>query len=116
MKAFVLSLLLTLIAAPALAEAVISPKEVPQHIGQVVTVEGVVGEVHHAQSGKVTFIDIGGRYPNNAFAGVIFKSDFNKFPNVESLTGKTVEITGRIKEYQGKAEIILDDPAQLKVK
>jgi RecJ-like exonuclease len=116
MKAFVLALLLALTVAPVLADAVISPKEVPQHVGQVVTVEGVVGEIHHAQSGKVIFIDIGGRYPNNAFAAVIFKDDFNKFPNVDSLAGKTVDITGRIKEYQGRVEIVLDDPAQLKVK
>jgi DNA/RNA endonuclease YhcR with UshA esterase domain len=35
---------------------------------------------------------------------------------VDSLAGKTVDITGQIKDYRGRPEIILDDPEQLKVK
>jgi DNA/RNA endonuclease YhcR with UshA esterase domain len=115
MRAVVLALLLTLTAAPALAETVTAP-EAKNHIGQNVTVEGAVIEVHHAQSGKAIFIDFGGRYPNNTFAAVIFKDDFNKFPNVDSLVGKTIDITGLIKEYRGRPEIIVNDPGQIKVK
>jgi DNA/RNA endonuclease YhcR with UshA esterase domain len=115
MKAFVLALLLTVTAAPALAET-ITAAEAKNHIGQNVTVEGAVSEVHHAESGKVIFIEIGGRYPNNTFAAVIFKDDFNKFSNADSLAGKTIDVTGQIKEYRGRPEIILSDPAQLKVK
>jgi DNA/RNA endonuclease YhcR with UshA esterase domain len=115
MKAFFLALLLTLTAKPALAEAVIPPKEAPQHIGQVATVEGVVAEIHRAQSGKAIFIDIGGRYPNNTFVAVIFKDDISKFSSVDSLAGKTIDVTGQIKEYQGRPEIILNDPSQIKI-
>jgi exonuclease VII large subunit len=96
--------------------AVVKPEQAQEHVGQVVTVEGVVGEVHHAASGKVIFIDIGGRYPNNAFAGVIFQEDFDKFPKVDVLEGKTVDVTGAIRLYKGKPEIILNDPGQLKAK
>jgi len=81
-----------------------------------VTVEGAVNEVHHAASGKVTFIDMCGRYPNNVFTGVIFKDDASKFPNIDSLNGKTIDITGTIKVYKEKPEIILNDPAQIKTK
>jgi hypothetical protein len=66
-------------AAPALAET-ITPPEAKNHIGQNVTVEGAVSEVHHAQSGRAIFADMGGHYPNNTFTAVIFKDDFNKFP------------------------------------
>jgi DNA/RNA endonuclease YhcR with UshA esterase domain len=86
------------------------------HVGQNLTVEGVVSEVHHAASGKAIFIDIGGRYPNNPFAAVIFADDASKFPNVDSLEGKTVDISGSVRLYKGKPEIILNDPAQIKAK
>jgi DNA/RNA endonuclease YhcR with UshA esterase domain len=115
MKALVLALLLALTAAPALAET-IPAAEAKNHIDKDVTVEGVVSEVHHAASGRVIFIEIGGRYPSNPFSAVIFKDNFNKFPNVDSLVGKTVDVTGKIQDYRGRAEIILNDPAQLKVK
>ena len=61
------------------------------------TVEGVVSDVHHAASGRATFIDIGGRYPNNPFTAVIFSDDASKFPDVDTLNGKTVDVTGMIK-------------------
>jgi DNA/RNA endonuclease YhcR with UshA esterase domain len=115
MKAFTLALLVALSAVPALAET-IPAAEAKNHIDKDVTVEGVVSEVHHAASGRAIFIEIGGRYPNNPFSAVIFKDHFSKFPTADSLAGKTVDVTGRIKDYRGRAEIILDDPDQLKVK
>jgi DNA/RNA endonuclease YhcR with UshA esterase domain len=115
MRILIFALLLTLAGAPALAEA-IGPNEARDHIGQNVTVEGVVSEVHHAASGRATFIDMGGRYPNNTVTAVIFKDDAGKFPDVDALDGKTIDVIGSIRLYQGRPEIILNDPAQLKVK
>jgi hypothetical protein len=59
---------------------------------------------------------MGGRYPDQAFTGVIFKDDASKFPNVESLTGKVVDMTGPVHAFNGKHETILNDPAQIKTK
>jgi DNA/RNA endonuclease YhcR with UshA esterase domain len=115
MKAFIVALLFTMTAAPALAET-IPAAEAKNHIDKDVTVEGVVSEVHHAASGRAIFIEIGGRYPSNQFSAVIFKDNFNKFSTADSLAGKTVDVTGQIKDYRGRPEIILEDPAQLKVK
>jgi DNA/RNA endonuclease YhcR with UshA esterase domain len=112
MKAFILAVLLTLTAVPALAET-IPAAEAKNHIDKDITVEGVVSEVHHAASGRAIFIEIGGRYPTNPFSAIIFNDEFSKFPSVDSLAGKTVDVTGRIKEYRGRTEIILNDPAQL---
>jgi len=103
------------VATPASAD-IIKPEEAQAHVGQTVTVEGAVSEVHHARSGRATFIDLGGRYPNNAFTAVIFARDAAKFPNVDALNGKTVDITGAVQLRRGKPEIILTDPAQLKPK
>jgi DNA/RNA endonuclease YhcR with UshA esterase domain len=116
MRALILALVLAPATAPALAQTVIPPEDCTKHIGGTVTVEGTVSEVHHAASWRATFIDMGGHYPNNPFAAVIFKDDADKFPNVDTLTGKAIDITGRVKDYKGSCEIIVNDPAQLKTK
>jgi DNA/RNA endonuclease YhcR with UshA esterase domain len=115
MRAFVLALGFTLTATPTFAET-IAPNEAREHVGQNVTVEGMVNEIHHAASGSATFIDMGGRYPNNPFTAVIFKDDAAKFPDVDALDGKMIDVTGSIRLYHGKPEIILNDAAQIKAK
>jgi DNA/RNA endonuclease YhcR with UshA esterase domain len=115
MKALILAFGVALTAIPAVAET-IAPPDAKAHVGQIVTVEGTVSEVHHAASGKVTFIDMGGRYPNNAFVAVVFAEDASKFPNVDSLEGKIVDVSGSIRLYKGKPGIILNDPGQIKAK
>jgi hypothetical protein len=119
MKAFVPALLLTvgisLAAAPALAQP-IPPAEAEAHAGQSVTVEGTASEVHASPSGRATFINIGGAYPNNAFTAVIFAKDAGKFSNLSALEGKIVDVSGPVQLYKGKPEIIVTDAAQLKTK
>jgi DNA/RNA endonuclease YhcR with UshA esterase domain len=119
MRSLAFVLLFAATAAPGLAQTpppTIAPAAAKDHVGEQVTVEGVVGEVHHAASGRATFIDVGGRYPNNPFAAVIFESDAGKFPNVDALDGKMIDVTGRIRLYRGAPEIILDAPDQIKIK
>ncbi len=107
---------LAALAAPALAQTqVIAPADAKAHIGQTVTIEGPVGNVYTARSG-MTFIDIGGRYPDNAFAAVIFSDDSGKFPDVKALNGKVVDVTGAVSIYRGKPEIVLKTADQMKAK
>jgi len=115
MKLAVLIAGLCLLATAASAET-IQPADASKNVGKPVTVEGVVNEVHHAASRKVIFINMGGQYPNSPLTGVLFSSDAAKFPDVDSLQGKAVALSGSITLYQGRAEIILSDPAQIKVK
>ena len=115
MRVLLIAVGLGLTVIPAAAQ-VISCSDAQSHVGQYITVECAVSEVHHAASGSATFIDMGDRYPNNIFTAVIFKDDASKFPNVDSLDGKTIDVTGMLGRYKGKPEIILKDPAQIKVK
>ncbi len=39
-----------------------------------------------------------------------------KFPNVKALEGKTIAVTGTIKLYKGKTEIMLNNAGQIKLK
>jgi hypothetical protein len=106
-------LVLALTAAPALA-GTIGPADARAHVGEAVTVEGTIDQVYTARRSGVTFLDMGGRYPNEAFMGVTFADDASAFPNVHALEGKTVDITGKVQLYRGKPEIILRDAGQLK--
>jgi DNA/RNA endonuclease YhcR with UshA esterase domain len=109
----VLALLLTV--APAYA-ATVRPADARAHVGETVTVEGAVSEVYTARRSDMTFIDMGGRYPNEAFTAVIFSGDAGKFADVHALEGKTVDITGPVRLYKGRPEIILHDAGQIKTK
>jgi DNA/RNA endonuclease YhcR with UshA esterase domain len=102
--------------APAQSPApTISPTEAQSHAGQSVTVEGTVSNVHKIPNG-ITFIDMGGKFPENTFTAVILAADAAKFPEMTSLNGKTVDVTGEVRLYKGKPEILLKDPAQIKAK
>jgi hypothetical protein len=103
------------IAARSPLTGPISPTEAVSHVGQTTIVEGGVSEVHGARGGT-TFLNIGARYPDNAFAAVIFPEDRSKFRDLQSLSGRIVDITGRIQLYRGKPEIILRSADQVKAK
>jgi hypothetical protein len=104
------------LVTPALAQTpTIAPADAKAHVGQTVTIEGPVGNVYTARSG-MTFIDIGGRYPDNVFAAVILTDDSAKFPNVKALDGKVVDVTGAVSLYRGKPEIIVKSADQVKPK
>ena len=115
-KQVVLALGFVLTAAPAMAQTqiqTIAPAEAKTHVGQTVTVTGPVGSVSTLRSG-MTFINMGGRYPDNAFTAVILTADKAKFPDLRGLDGKTVEVTGAVSLYRGKPEIVLKTADQMK--
>ena len=116
MRALVFAVGLALAAVSAHAETIIAAADAAKHVGETVTVEGTVSAVHTESRSGVTFIDVGGHYPDQVFTGVIFKGDVSKFRNVESLTGKVVDITGPVHDYKGRPETVLNDPAQIKTK
>jgi hypothetical protein len=53
-------------------------------------------------------------YPNQVFTVVIWREDRSKFGTPEaSLRGKEICITGVIKLYRGRPEMVLHDPSEL---
>lgn len=102
--------------APAVHPGTIAPGQAASHVGETETVEGIVSEVHTARSGRVTFIDMGGEYPNNTFTGVIFASAMGTVGDVSDLAGKTVDISGPVRLYRGRSEIIVESRDQIRVR
>jgi DNA/RNA endonuclease YhcR with UshA esterase domain len=96
--------------------APISPEDAARHIGETATVCGTVASAKFASSSRSqpTFLDLDKPYPNAPFTAVIFGDDRAKFGTPEtSLRGKRICVTGQIRDYRGKPEIILNDPSQL---
>lgn len=92
-----------------------TPAGAARHIGEMATVEGKVSQVHYDARSGVTFINMGGRYPHHLFTGVIFRDYASQFQGVRQLEGQLVRISGRIKLYKGRPEIILRSSSQISV-
>jgi hypothetical protein len=100
----------------AAGAASLTPEEAPNHVGETATVCGTVASANYVARtrGEPTFLNLDKPYPNHIFTGVIWGSDRPKFGTPEtSLLGKPVCMTGVIKLYHARPEIILRDPSQL---
>lgn len=106
---------IALLLATSVQSETISPREAPRHIGDKMTVEGVVSQIS-TSSGGTTFINFGGRFPNHVFYAVIFRKSLHKFEDVQALEGRAVAISGTVDSYKGKPQIILNSPDQIELR
>jgi DNA/RNA endonuclease YhcR with UshA esterase domain len=100
------------------AQATINANEAKDHIGETVTICDRVVSTYYYEKGKgqPTFLNFGAKYPNNTFDVVIWAEDAMMFPSKPiDLSGKPVCVTGRIKLYKGKPEMIVKYSSQIKV-
>jgi len=92
----------------------ISWQDAAQHYGEYCTVEGSLVATHN--SGKACFLNF---HPNDKryLTAVIFANRFGDFPPSpeQYYQGKRVRVTGQVKQYQGKPEIVLDSPDQIQI-
>jgi hypothetical protein len=99
-------------AAPATGGCV-DFHDVGGHVGETGCVSGRVLRVYTSRAGN-TFLDFCADYRACPFTSVIFSSDREKFGNLQTLQGVPVEIRGPITTYQGRAEVIIRDPSQIR--
>ncbi len=84
------------------------------HVGEYACVSGKIDHVYTSRKGTI-FLNFCPDYKTCPFGAVIFGSNAYKFSNPKQYEGQNVEITGLIKSYQGRPEIILNDPSQIKI-
>ena len=89
--------------------------EAAKHVGETATVTDTVDGVHQSGKGNI-FLNIGGKYPNQAFTAFIPSSSAAQFSNPQQYEGRTVSVSGKISLYKGKPEIIVNSPSQLSMK
>jgi hypothetical protein len=106
------SLLFTLLF-PAFSFAECIPfTEARAHIGETQCVTGTVLRVKAGARG-VTFFDFCEDFRVCPFTVVIFPGQLKDIGDVRQLKNRVVEIHGDLKEYDGRAEIVLDQLRQL---
>jgi hypothetical protein len=113
--------LVSLIAASACGHASDTPRipaaEAAHHVGEVATVCGHVASAAHITTvkGSPTFLNVGRPYPDQDFTVVIWESARARFerPPERTFDRKAVCVTGRIEEYRGRPQIVVDDPEQI---
>jgi DNA/RNA endonuclease YhcR with UshA esterase domain len=83
------------------------------HIGEEVCVSGRVLRVFVSRASN-TFLDFCADYRDCPFTSVIFSSDREKFGDLQTLRGRQVEIRGSATLYNGRAEIVIHGPDQIR--
>ena len=87
--------------------------EARKHIGDIRCITGKVLRVQKGNGG-VHFFDFCEDYRVCPFTVVVFPSDLKKIGDLRPLQGRKIEIEGMVKEYDGRAEIILKRLSQLR--
>jgi hypothetical protein len=87
-------------------------KEASKHVGASSCVTGKVVKITNSDQGT-TFLNFCEDYRTCPFQVVIFRGDLPHVGDVRHLVGKTIEIQGKIEDYDGHTEIILKRPRQL---
>ena len=109
-----LALLLCVIAARADKPIVINDSEAIHYVGKEAEVRGRVVSVTTSPLGT-TFVNFGGEYPNQTFAGYIAAgSIMTTDQRLTMIQGKTIGITGAIRLRDGKPEIEILSAGQIK--
>src|SRR5271154_5343332 len=80
--------------------------EAENYYDKEMIVTGKVAQVTIRPS--VTFLNLDKKYPNSHFSAVIIHGHSEFFGDANVLKGKSIEIRGRVKNYKGKPEIVLD--------
>jgi DNA/RNA endonuclease YhcR with UshA esterase domain len=91
----------------------VTATEAKDHVGANALVTGTIAEVYK-KSGPYR-LNFEQPYPNHAFTAVIFARNTNDFPEIDKLKGKKVQVSGKIADYRGHPEIVLNSTNQLKV-
>ena len=101
-------------AEPAAALPEISWEQAAEHLGQECVVTGKI--VGTRNIGKMCFLNFHADFKNH-FTVVVRQESFDKFPKPpETLyADQFVKVTGKIIDYQGKPEIVVTAPEQIRI-
>ena len=87
----------------------IGTADAAKYYDQVMIVTGKVAQVSIRP--KMIFLNLDRAYPDSPFTVVMFPGKY--LADVKALNGKSIEIRGKIKNYNDKPEIVLDSTNQL---
>ncbi len=83
-------------------------------IGKSGAFRGTVAEVYSPRSNGVVLVNFAKNH-DDALTAVLMHDDYARFPDMQTLTGKQVLVSGTFTAYKGRPEIILTAPSQVHV-
>lgn len=120
MKKCIASVVFILAVNHGFSQTTIPAADAAKHIGEKITVCDKVfgGRYFENSNDQPTLINMGDVYPNNPFTFVIYGPDRKKFgyKPEEFLVNKQVCVSGEIKSYRDKPQIVVSDTTQVTVK
>lgn len=118
MKTLVFLFLMVLPFATVAQNCTVNAYSADEKIGERETVCGIVSNVHFAENtrGNPVYINFGDKFPNHVFTIVIWGDDVKKFEyDLKSLANRQLAVSGLIKEYNGKPQITVKNPSQIRI-
>jgi hypothetical protein len=114
MKSILSRCLLCLVLTFALVGPLLAltPEEAAAKEGETVSVTSQCSNAKKIKSGAV-FLNFGGDYPNQTFSVYISPADAAAFTDIETYSGKTYTVTGKIEIKKGKPSMQLKTPDQI---
>jgi hypothetical protein len=73
-----------------------------------------IRQIFEERDGDLLILDFDKNY-RTAMTAILRNADFPKFPGMRTLESKEILVAGKFTEYQGRAQIELSDPGQIKL-
>src|SRR6266404_3268909 len=83
-------------------------------VGKEGSFRGTVSKFFEERDGDLIVFDFDPNF-RTALTAVLRNVDFPKFPDVKTLDGKEIVVSGKFLDYHGKAQIELTDPKQIRI-
>lgn len=118
MKRLIIFIVFTLVLGySASAQTKIPAKDAAKHLNETLMVCDKVYGTKLIEASGMVLMDLGGAHPNQLLTVVIKGEDRGKFKDKpeEYFKGREICVTGKIIDYKGKPEIVVSDPADIKL-
>ena len=117
MKRFLILAVVCCISSLSFSQTKITIDDVSKHVGDSVTVCTKVYGVKFFEKSQMTMLNLGAAYPNSPLTIVVFGKDLPNFKVApdKMYADKEICVTGVIKEFKGKNEIVVSDPGAIRL-
>ncbi len=101
---------------PAVAKALEAHNlaDAQKQVGKHGAFQGTVTQVYSPDDHDIVILDFDKQY-KTALTAVLLPADYAKFPDLSTLEGKHLLVTGMFSAPKGKPQIMLTSPTQIKV-
>ena len=114
---FLIAALMLVFSLAVTAQKGVALVDLKAHIGDTITTCGTVSGAYYAIRAKnsPTFLNLGGKYPNQLMTVVIWEDARSKFhvKPEDAFAGKQVCISGKVELFESKPQITVYEPKQL---